>query len=45
VGALALALAFGLGGKDVAGDYLKKWLADEKTPAKTDGMQVRLIIT
>ncbi len=32
--ALALALAFGLGGRDVAGDYLKRWLAEKKTPAK-----------
>ncbi|MGD8520876.1 MAG: hypothetical protein PVF56_06990 [Desulfobacterales bacterium] len=32
--ALALALAFGLGGKDVAGDYLKKWLANEKSPGQ-----------
>jgi hypothetical protein len=28
--ALALALAFGLGGKDVAADYLKRWLEEEK---------------
>jgi hypothetical protein len=32
--ALALALAFGLGGKDVAADYLKRWLEEKKTPAK-----------
>jgi small-conductance mechanosensitive channel len=32
--ALALALAFGLGGRDVAGDYLKRWLAEKKTSAK-----------
>jgi hypothetical protein len=32
--ALALALAFGLGGRDVAVDYLKRWLAEKKTPAK-----------
>jgi hypothetical protein len=32
--ALALALAFGLGGRDVAADYLKRWLAEKKTPAK-----------
>jgi len=31
--ALALALAFGLGGKDVAADHLKKWF-EKKTPAK-----------
>lgn len=28
--ALALALAFGLGGKEVAADYLKRWLEDRK---------------
>ena len=28
--ALALALAFGLGGRDVAADYLKKWLEEKK---------------
>jgi hypothetical protein len=32
--ALALGLAFGLGGKDVAADYLKRWLEEKKTPAK-----------
>jgi len=32
--ALALALAFGLGGRDVAADYLKRWLQEKKTPAK-----------
>ena len=32
--ALALALAFGLGGRDVAADYLKRWLEEKKTPAK-----------
>ena len=32
--ALALALAFGLGGKEMAADYLKKWLEEKKTPAK-----------
>jgi len=32
--ALALALAFGLGGRDVAADYLKRWLAEKKTTAK-----------
>ena len=31
---LALALAFGLGGRDVAADYLKRWLAEKKTTAK-----------
>jgi len=31
---LALALAFGLGGRDVAADYLKRWLAEKKTAAK-----------
>lgn len=30
--ALALALAFGLGGRDVATDYLKKWLEEKKIP-------------
>jgi hypothetical protein len=35
-GALALAfgLAFGLGGKEVAAEYLKRWLEEKKTPAK-----------
>jgi hypothetical protein len=28
--ALALALAFGLGGRDIAAEYLKKWLAEAK---------------
>jgi hypothetical protein len=32
--ALALGLAFGLGGKEIAGDYLKKWLEEKKTPTK-----------
>jgi hypothetical protein len=32
--ALALALAFGLGGRDAAAEYLKRWLAEKKTPAK-----------
>ncbi len=32
--ALALALAFGLGGRDVAADYLKRWLEEKKIPAK-----------
>ena len=32
--ALALALAFGLGGRDVAADYLKRWLEEKKAPAK-----------
>jgi hypothetical protein len=33
--ALALALAFGLGGRDVAADYLKQWLEQKKrTPTK-----------
>jgi hypothetical protein len=32
--ALALALAFGLGGRDVAADYLKRWLQEKKAPAK-----------
>jgi hypothetical protein len=27
---LALALAFGLGGRDVAGRYLEKWLEQKK---------------
>ena len=30
---LALALAFGLGGKEMAADYLKRWLAEKKKPA------------
>ncbi|MFH0843861.1 MAG: hypothetical protein V1930_00155, partial [Pseudomonadota bacterium] len=29
--ALALALAFGLGGKEAAADYLRKWLEEKKT--------------
>ena len=32
--ALALALDFGLGGRDVAAEYLKRWLEEKKTPAK-----------
>jgi hypothetical protein len=32
--ALALAIAFGLGGRDVAAEYLKRWLEEKKTPAK-----------
>lgn len=32
--ALALALAFGLGGKDVAAQYLKKWLEEKKPSGK-----------
>ena len=32
--ALALAIAFGLGGKDVAAGYLQKWLKEIKTPHK-----------
>jgi hypothetical protein len=32
--ALALALAFGLGGRDAAGDYLKRWLEEKKPPAR-----------
>jgi len=32
--ALALALAFGLGGRDVAAEYLKRWLEEKKAPAK-----------
>ena len=32
--ALGLALAFGLGGKDVAAGYLQKWLKETKTPNK-----------
>jgi len=32
--ALALALAFGLGGRDVAADYLKRWFEEKKTPVK-----------
>jgi hypothetical protein len=29
--ALALALAFGLGGKDITAEYLKRWLEEKKT--------------
>jgi len=32
--ALALALAFGLGGRDAAAEYVKRWLEEKKTPAK-----------
>jgi hypothetical protein len=32
--ALALALAFGLVGKEIAADYLKKWLKEKKASAK-----------
>jgi len=32
--ALGLALAFGLGGKEIAADHLKKWLDETKTAAK-----------
>jgi hypothetical protein len=33
--ALALAIAFGLGGRDVAADYLKRWFEEKnKTPAR-----------
>ena len=32
--ALALALAFGLGGREVAGEYLKKWLDNKKSAKK-----------
>ncbi|MFZ0448030.1 MAG: hypothetical protein WAL98_02205 [Desulfatiglandaceae bacterium] len=32
--ALALALAFGLGGRDTAAEYLEKWLGGGKPPAK-----------
>ncbi|MFH1625659.1 MAG: hypothetical protein ABID54_10980 [Pseudomonadota bacterium] len=32
--ALALALAFGLGGRDAAAEYLKRWLEERKSPAK-----------
>ena len=32
--ALALALAFGLSGKDVAADYLKRWLEEKKKPVR-----------
>ena len=31
---LALALAFGIGGRDIAGEYLKKWLGGKKSSAK-----------
>ncbi len=29
--ALALSLSFGLGGREIAGDYLKKWLGDKES--------------
>ena len=32
--ALAMAIAFGLGGKDVAAEYLKRWLEEKKTAVK-----------
>jgi hypothetical protein len=32
--ALGLALAFGLGGRDVAAEYLKRWLEEKKAPTK-----------
>jgi hypothetical protein len=32
--ALALSLAFGLGGKEIATDYLKKWLEESSTSSK-----------
>ncbi len=32
--ALAMAIAFGLGGRDAAAEYLKRWLEEKKTPAK-----------
>ena len=32
--ALALALAFGLGGRELAAEQLKKWLEEKKTPVK-----------
>jgi len=32
--ALGLALAFGLGGKEIAADHLRKWLEEKKTAAK-----------
>ena len=32
--ALALALAFGLGGREMAAEYLKRWLEEKKTPAR-----------
>ena len=32
--ALAFGLAFGLGGKEVAASYLKKWLEGKKPPKK-----------
>jgi len=32
--ALALALAFGLGGRDAAAEYLKRWLEEKKASAK-----------
>ena len=32
--ALALALAFGLGGRDIAADYLKRMLEEKKAPAQ-----------
>jgi hypothetical protein len=32
--ALAMAIAFGLGGRDVAAEYLKRWLEEKKTTAR-----------
>jgi len=32
--ALAIALAFGLGGREMAAEYLKRWLEEKKTPAR-----------
>jgi len=29
--ALALSLSFGLGGKEIAGEYLKKWLGNRES--------------
>jgi len=37
--ALALALAFGLGGRDAAAEYLKRWLEEKKTSAKKLGKE------
>jgi hypothetical protein len=30
-------LAFGLGGRDAAAEYLKRWLEEKKAPVKKSG--------
>ena len=37
--ALALALAFGLGGRDAAAEYLRRWLEEKKSPVKKSGRE------